>query len=78
MAWTLPSFWVITGIFIFFTGTCLSNVMHSILTNPKIRILGLPLYNFIPQVLSVFLYGCPTVAFLLIRKQQTKQLPIAR
>lgn len=38
------------------------------------RIMGLPLYSFISQVLSVLLYGSPVVAFVLIRKKQTKLL----
>lgn len=71
---TMPPFWVATGVFIFFTGTSLSYVMHSMLKNPTLRIMGLPLYNFIGQVLSVFLYGCPVVAFVLIRNRQTRSL----
>ncbi|WP_026769283.1 hypothetical protein [Asinibacterium sp. OR53] len=70
--WKLPAFWVITGIFIFFTGTAISSVMHGVLKNFSIRIMGLPLYSFIAQILCVFLYGCPIVAFILIRKKQTR------
>lgn len=75
---TLPPFWIASGIFIFFTGTSLSYVMHSILKNPSMRIMGLPLYSFISQVLSVLLYGSPVVAFVLIRKKQTKLLSSER
>lgn len=70
--WTLPPFWVVTGVFIFYTGTSLSSAMHEILKNPGMRVMGLPLYSFIAQVLSVFLYGCPTVAFILIREKQKR------
>lgn len=72
--WTLPAFWVIAGIFIFFTGTSISSVMHGVLKNFSTQIMGLPLYSFIAQVLCVFLYGCPVVAFILLRKEKQARL----
>ncbi|PQV60581.1 hypothetical protein CLV53_10617 [Sediminibacterium magnilacihabitans] len=72
--WSLPSFWIVAGTFIFFTGISLSFVMHKILAKPSVRIFNLPLYNFIPQLLSVILYGAYVVAFVLVKKKKQAQL----
>jgi hypothetical protein len=67
----LADFWMVTGIFVFFSGTSLSFVLHHTLARPDIRIVGLYLYNLIPQVLSIILYGCFIAAFILCRKKKT-------
>jgi hypothetical protein len=68
---SLPDFWMAVGIFAFFSGTSLSFALHKTLKQTNIRIMGLYLYNIIPQVLSIILYGCFITAFILCRKKKT-------
>ncbi len=70
-ALSLPDFWMAVGIFTFFSGIGLSFVLHKTLEQTNIRIMGLYLYNLIPQVLSIILYGCFITAFLLCGKKRT-------
>lgn len=67
----LPDFWMAAGIFVFFSGVSLSFALHKTLAHPNIRIMNMSLYNFIPQVLSIILYGCFAVTFILCRKKKT-------
>ncbi len=67
----LPDFWMAVGIFTFFSGISVSFVLHETLAHANIRIMGLYLYNIIPQVLSIILYGCFITAFILCRKKKT-------
>ena len=64
-----PDLWIVSGIFVFFTGTCLTFVLHKTLTGPDRWLFGQPLYNLIPQVLSIILYGFFAKAFMLCRKK---------
>jgi hypothetical protein len=71
---TVPDFWMVTGILIFFVGISISFALHYFLKGDGITIFGMPLYHFFPQVLSVFLYGCITVAIIQWKKYQEKLL----
>lgn len=68
---TLSNFWMATGIFVFYSGISLVWVMHQTLMHQNIRIFGATLYNFIPRILSIILYGCFITAFILCRKRKT-------
>ncbi|WP_037360816.1 hypothetical protein [Asinibacterium sp. OR53] len=70
-ALSLPDFWMAVGIFTFFSGIGLSFVLHKTLEHANIKLMGLYLYNIIPQVLSIILYGCFITAFILCRKRKT-------
>ena len=62
-------FWVASGVLIFFSGISISFLLHSFLKNATIKIWGMSIYNFIPQVLSIFLYGCITIAIIVCKKK---------
>ena len=67
----LASFWMATGIFVFYSGISLVMVLHEMLMRQNVTIFGESLYNVIPQVLSIILYGCFIAAFILCRKKKT-------
>ena len=62
-------FWVASGVLIFFSGISISFLLYSFLKNINIRIFGLSIYNFIPQVLSILLYGCLSIAVVVCKKK---------
>lgn len=70
----VPDFWLVTGILLFYAGNSIIFALHYFLIGDKVQILGMPLYHLFPQVLSVFLYGCMTVAIVLWKKKYQEKL----
>lgn len=64
-----PDFWFAIGILIFRVTATIPFLLYFFLSKNQILFLGKPLYHFFPQVFSVVLYGCFTIAIILWRKK---------
>lgn len=62
--------WFSAGVLIFYTGICIVFSLFDYIRAHHLTVNGVSLYNFIPRVLSIILYGCLIVAFFLWRKPQ--------
>ncbi|HET8830070.1 MAG TPA: hypothetical protein VFM79_12050 [Pelobium sp.] len=62
--------WIVAGILIFYSGIAIVFSLFDYIRTYKLAVNGVQLYNFIPRVLSIILYGCFIVAFILWRKPQ--------
>jgi len=62
--------WIASGILIFYTGICIVFSLFNYIRANNLTINDVALYNFVPRVLSIILYGCFIVAFILWRKPQ--------
>lgn len=62
--------WIASGILIFYAGICIVFSLFNYIRAHHLTIKGTQLYNFVPRVLSIILYGCFMVAFILWRKPQ--------
>lgn len=63
-----PDFWFAVGVLIFWVGSTLPFMLYYFLKENQFLIFGMPLYRFFPQVFSVVLYGCFTMAIILWKK----------
>src|SRR5690606_2540936 len=64
-----PLMWVTIGIVIFYPVTSIIAQLHIYLYENAATLGGLKLYTLIPQLMSIFMYGCFTYAFYLCRKK---------
>lgn len=62
--------WIASGILIFYTGISIVFSLFNYIRTYHLTIYEIPLYKFVPQVLSIILYSCFMVAFVLWRKPQ--------
>lgn len=62
--------WFAAGVLIFYSGISIVFSLVDYIRDHHLTLNGLPLYQFVPRVLSIILYGCFSVAFLLWRKPQ--------
>lgn len=62
--------WIASGILIFYSGICIVFSLFDYIRTHHLAVNGTPLYNFVPRVLSIILYSCFMVAFVLWRKPQ--------
>ena len=65
----MPVLWVTVGIIIFYPVTGISTGFQKYLSDNNATFAGFKLYQLIPQVLSIFMYGCFTYAFYLCKKK---------
>jgi hypothetical protein len=63
-----PLLWITVGIVIFYPVVSISIGFQKQILATGILINGVKLYNLIPQVMSIFMYGCFTYAFHLCKK----------
>jgi hypothetical protein len=64
-----PLIWITIGIVIFYPVISISINFQKYLATNSATLYGLKLYNVIPQVMSIFLYGCFSYAFYLCQKK---------
>jgi hypothetical protein len=62
---------VTIGVIIFYPAINVSLGLQKHLSDFNVRVGGLKLHQLIPQVLSIFMYGCFSYAFCLCRKNLT-------
>lgn len=65
-----PDFWFTIGVLIFWVTCTLPFILYFFLSKNQILIFGVPLYRLFPQIFSVVLYSCFTVAILLWRRKK--------
>ena len=65
----MPVVWVSVGIIIFYPVTGISLGFQKYLADNNATFAGFKLYQFIPQILSIFMYGCFSYAFYLCKKK---------
>ena len=65
----LPVVWITLGIVVFYPVTNISFAFYKHLLAYRAEIFGLRLYNAIPQLMSIFMYGCFTYSFYLCKKK---------
>jgi len=63
-----PDFWFAIGVLIFWVTCTIPFILYFFLSKNKLLIFGVPIYRLFPQIFSVVLYGCFTVAIILSRK----------
>ncbi|SRR5258706_570941 len=64
-----PLIWVTIGVVIFYPVISISINFQKYLVADSATLYGLKLYNVIPQVMSIFMYGCFSYAFYLCQKK---------
>ncbi len=69
-----PGFWVSTAVILFFSTTIICFLMIDFIRENDLRVLGLRLYNFVPQVMSVVLYSFLSTAIILYKKNAKAKL----
>lgn len=70
---TEPGFWIATGVSLFFSGASISFSLYEVINKYSIHLYGQKLYNLMPQILSIVLYLCISIALFLC-KQKNKIL----
>lgn len=66
----LPVVWVTIGIVVFYPVVNISFALYKYLLAYQATILGMKLYKLIPQLMSIFMYGCFIRAFYLCKKKE--------
>lgn len=66
--------WIAAGLLIFYSGVALCLTLFDFIKKNNLEIAGLPLYNFIPRFLSLILYSCLSVSFILWKRSMTRKL----
>lgn len=61
----ISGLWIAVGILIFYSGVFIVFSLHKYIVAFNLRIGGIKLHNFIPRVLSIPLYSCFIVSFLI-------------
>lgn len=64
-----PGFWVAFGVAIFFSGVSVVFSLHDFCMKHNLSLLGVKLYNIVPQILSVLLYFSISIAIILCKKK---------
>lgn len=62
--------WFAAGILIFYSGISIVFALVDYIRAHHLTMFGVSLYKFVPRTLSIILYGCFSIAFLLWRKPQ--------
>jgi hypothetical protein len=65
----LPVLWITVGLVAFYPVVNISFALYKYLLNYQATLFGLKLYRLIPQLMSIFMYGCFIRAFYLCRKK---------
>ena len=63
----VPGFWIVAGLLVFYTGISLYTSVYDFLEKNGIFIMHATIQNFIPQVLSLFLYTSITISIIQCR-----------
>jgi hypothetical protein len=66
----LPVLWVTIGIVVFYPVVNISFALYKYLLAYQATIFGMKLYQLIPWLMSIFMYGCFIRAFYLCRKKE--------
>jgi hypothetical protein len=64
-----PVVWITTGLVIFYPVVNIVFAFYKYIQAVEAAILGAMLYNAIPQIMSIFMYGCFIYAFYLCKKK---------
>jgi hypothetical protein len=64
-----PGFWIAFGVVIFYAGISIVFSLYPLLVEQKFLFFGKRLYNIVPGVLSVILYGSLTLSIVLYKKK---------
>ncbi len=64
-----PGFWIATGVSLFFSGVSISFSLYEFIKSNSLYLFGEKLYNIIPQILSIVLYLCISIALILCRQK---------
>jgi hypothetical protein len=64
-----PVLWITAGIVIFYPAVNISFAFYKVIFDKNATILGTYLYNAMPRILSILMYGCFAYAFYLCRKK---------
>ena len=65
--------WMAAGVLIFYSGVTICLALLDFIEKNNLKIAGVPLYNFIPRVLSIILYSCFSVSFIIWGKSMTSK-----
>ena len=65
----LPVIWITIGIVSFYPVVNISFALYKYLLAYEATVFGMKLYRLIPQLMSIFMYGCFTWAFYLCKKK---------
>lgn len=66
----LPVIWITIGVVVFYPVVSISFALYKYLLLYQATIFGLKLYRLIPQLMSIFMYGCFIRAFYLCKKKK--------
>jgi hypothetical protein len=64
-----PLIWITIAVVIFYPVISISTSFQKFLSDDNLKFYGLKLYQVIPQVMSIFMYGCFSYAFYLCQKK---------
>jgi hypothetical protein len=64
-----PITWIATGVVIYYPIVNISFAFYNHITKYNAVIFGMLLYNAVPVIMSIFMYGCFTYAFYLCKKK---------
>lgn len=64
-----PVIWITIGIIVFYPIVNISFAFYKHLLAYQAKVFGIPLYNLIPKLMSIFMYSCFTYAFYLCKKK---------
>lgn len=64
------SLWIASGILMFYSGITICFSLYNYILLKNLTLFKLPLYNIIPQSLSIILYCCITIAIVIWKKPQ--------
>jgi peptidoglycan biosynthesis protein MviN/MurJ (putative lipid II flippase) len=64
-----PITWIATGVVVFYPVVNISLAFYNHITKYNAVIFDMLLYNAVPVIMSIFMYGCFTFAFYLCRKK---------
>ncbi len=66
----LPAIWITIGVVVFYPVISISFALYKYLLIYQATIFGIKIYQLIPQLMSIFMYGCFIRAFYLCRKKK--------
>jgi hypothetical protein len=64
-----PVTWIAVGVVVFYPVVNISLVFYKEISKLNANILGTPLFNAVPRLMSIFMYGCFAYAFYLCKKK---------
>lgn len=64
-----PVIWIATGVIFFYPVVNIPFAFYEHIVKIKATIFGMSIFNFMPRIMSIFMYGCFTYAFHLCKKK---------